>query len=88
MITYDDVLIFLEIKDRKSAGWIGEAINQLINTIELFKSNSVIEKYNKLYGYISNKQRPHFKSSGIKFSQEFEEKTGFILRISDVIKIQ
>ena len=88
MITYDDVLIFVELKDRDGGRWAGKARDQLINTIALFKRDANIAEYTRLYGHIANKQRPNFKAGGNSFSQQFEDKTGFILRISDVIKIE
>ncbi len=89
MITYDDVLIFVELKDRDGGRWAGKARNQLINTIKLFKRDAGIAEYTRHYGHIANKQRPNFKAGGMSFSQEFEDATnGFILRVSDVIKIE
>ena len=88
MITYDDVLTFIELKDRDGGRWAGEAREQLINTIALFKRDADISNYTRLYGHIANKQRPNFKSGGKRFNQEFEDETGFVLRVSDVIKIE
>lgn len=88
MIVYDSVLTFIELKDRDGGRWAGKARDQLINTIALFKRDADISPYNRLYGHIANKQRPNFKAGGKTFSQEFEDKTGFILRVSDVIKIE
>ena len=88
MLTYEDVLMFVELKDRGGGKWAGEARSQLINTIALFKRDADISPYNRHYGHIANKQRPHFKAGGMRFSQEFEDATGFILRVSDVIKIE
>lgn len=88
MITYDDVVIFVELKDRNSSGWAGKARDQLINTIALFKRDADVSVYTRHYGHIANKQRPIFKSGGKQFSQKFEDATGFILRVSDVIKIE
>jgi len=88
MITYDDVIIFIELKDRNSGRWAGKARDQLINTIALFKRNIEQIPYQRLYGHISNKQRPYFKSGGKTFLQKFEDETGFILKVSDVIKIE
>ncbi len=88
MITYDDILTFIELKDRNGGRWAGKARDQLINTIALFKRDAGLAGYNKFYGHIANKQRPNFKSGGGSFFQEFEDETGFILRVSDVIKIQ
>ncbi|MCZ8020715.1 MAG: hypothetical protein O9302_02100 [Cyclobacteriaceae bacterium] len=89
MITYDDVITFIELKDRDGGRWAGKARNQLINTIALFKRDADINPYTKRYGHIANKQRPNFKSGGMKFSQEFEDATdGFVLRVSEVLKIE
>lgn len=88
MITYDDVITFIELKDRDGGRWAGKARDQLINTIRLFKRDAGIAGYRRLYGHIANKQRPNFKAGGMRFSQEFEDETGFILRVSDVIKIE
>lgn len=88
MITYEDVLMFVELKDRDGGRWAGKARDQLINTISLFKRDASIAPYTRHYGHIANKKRPHFNAGGMRFSQEFEDKTGFILRVSDVIKIE
>lgn len=88
MITYDDVVTFIELKDRDGGRWAGKARDQLINTIALFKRDANIAAYTRLYGHIANKQRPHFKAGGKIFNQQFEDETGFILRVSDVIKIE
>lgn len=88
MIIYEDVLIFMELKDRNGGRWAGKARDQLINTIALFKRDANITAYKRFYGHIANKQRPYFKAGGKNFSQQFEDETGFILRVSDVIKIE
>lgn len=88
MITYKDALIFVELKDAGGGKWPGKARSQLINTIRLFIRDVGLEGYTRHYGHIANRQRPKFKSGGMKFSQEFEDETGFILRVSDVIKIE
>lgn len=88
MVTYDDVLMFIELKDRDGGRWAGKSRDQLINTINLFKRDASIAPYSRLYGHIANKQRPCFKAGNKTFYQKFEDETGFILRVSDVIKIE
>lgn len=88
MITYNDVLMFIELKDRDGGRWAGKSRDQLINTIKIFKREADITLYNRLYGHIANKQRPDFKAGNKTFYQEFEDKTGFILRVSNMIKIE
>jgi hypothetical protein len=87
MITYSDVLTFIELKDRDGGRWAGKSRDQLKNTIRLFIRDVGITGYKRLYGHIANKQRPNFKAGGGSFFQKFEDETGFILRVSDVIKI-
>lgn len=88
MITYNDVLIFIELKDCDSGRWAGKSRDQLKNTIKIFKRNSDFTPYRRLYGHIANKQRPNFKAGNKTFYQKFEDETGFILRVSDAIKIE
>lgn len=88
MMTYSDALIFIELKDADGGRWAGKARSQLINTIALFKRDVGLAGYTRLYGHIANKQRPNFKAGGKNFSQKFEDETGFVLRVSDFIKIE
>ena len=37
MLTYDDVVTFIELKNRNGGRWAGKARDQLKNTISLFK---------------------------------------------------
>lgn len=87
MMTYDDAILFIELKDRDGGRWAGKSRDQLINTIRLFKRDADINSFRRRYGHIANKQRPHFHAGGMRFFEEFEEETGFILRVSDVIRI-
>lgn len=87
LISYEKALIFIELKDRDGGRWAGEAREQLKNTIHLFNRDVGIVGYKKLYSYISIKQRPAFRSGGKAFSQQFEDETGFILKVSQMIEI-
>jgi len=88
MMTYGDTLVFIELKGANAAGWAGNARDQLVNTIKLFKRDVGLEGYIKLYAHIANKQRPNFYAGGAVFYEQFEEETGFILRVSKDIKIE
>jgi hypothetical protein len=69
VLVYQKVLHFLELKDRDSGRWAGEARDQLSNTIRLFKENENLDSFERFYAQISNKQRPDFKAGGKAFSQ-------------------
>ena len=88
ILTYDNAIIFVELKDRDGGRWAGKARSQLENTIKLFKRDADIAAYIRHYAHIANKQRPNFKSGGASFSEQFENNTGFVLRVSDVIVIK
>lgn len=88
MLTYTDAIMFVELKDRDGGRWAGKARDQLENTIQLFKRDNNINNYARNYAHIANKQRPNFKSGGSTFRQKFEDATGFVLRIGDVITIR
>jgi hypothetical protein len=82
------VITFIELKDRDGGRWAGKSRDQLINTIRIFKREADITPYNRFFGHIANKQRPNFKAGNKTFFQEFEDRTGFILRVSSFIKIE
>jgi hypothetical protein len=87
MLTYDSTLVFVELKDRNSSGWLGKAKDQLENTIKLYKREVGLGDYNRFYAQIVNKQRPYFANMSITLAQEFEDNTGFILRVDPFITI-
>lgn len=88
LLTFKDVLMFVELKDRDGGRWAGKSRDQLINTIKLFKRDADMSPYRRFLGHIANKQRPYFKSGGKAFFEKFEDETGFILRVNNVIKIE
>ena len=49
MITYRDVLIFIELKDRDGGRWAGKSRDQLVNTIKLFKRDANIAITNRAF---------------------------------------
>jgi len=87
MLQYDATIVFTELKDRKSSGWLGKARDQLQITIDTYKVNIGLQGFNRYYGYVANKQRPSFKAGNLALAAKFENDTGFILVIDPVIKI-
>jgi len=88
MLSYDSTLVFIELKDRDGGRWLGKAKDQLENTIKLYKRDAGLGHYNRLYAQIVNKQRPSFASMSNILAQKFEDETGFILRVDQVINIK
>jgi len=90
MLTYDNTVIFVELKDRQPLrnAWVLDAIPQLKSTIEVFEGTESANTYDNKLAYIANKQHPIFKSSQQKRMDLFLDETGYILRIHNRINIQ
>ncbi len=88
MLSYDSTLVFIELKDRDSGWWLGKSKDQVENTIRLYKRDVGLGNYNRFYAQIVNKQRPYFANMTKTLAQEFEDNTGFILRVDPFITIR
>lgn len=59
MLTYNDVIIFVELKDRQGRGWLEDGLGQLRSTIELFlKIHGETTAFMHRRAYLSNATRP------------------------------
>ncbi|MFN5514695.1 MAG: hypothetical protein ACK5CA_08085 [Cyanobacteriota bacterium] len=89
MLTYEDCIIFIELKERKgkTREWVKDGDEQLRNTIDIFSNNHNISGYKNKKAYIANKKRPHFQESQMGRMEKFKNETGFILKIQNTITI-
>jgi hypothetical protein len=89
MLTYNNHLIFVELKTRKSENskWVGKGEEQLKNTINVFIANHDLEIYKSKKAYIANNKEPNFQSSQITRMDKFKDETGFRLIIQNTIEI-
>lgn len=63
MLTNEDHIVFIELKDQMS-GWITHAVDeQLQTTIDNFKANHDISKYKYKRAFACNKKFPNFRVS-------------------------
>jgi len=87
LLKVENDLIFVELKNRASSGWLSKGRNQITNTINLFKIYHNINDFDDIKAYVVNKQRPY--SNTIHFSeiQKFRSDTNLILRIKQEIVI-
>lgn len=76
LITHEDTIVFIELKDRLGRGWLSKAKLQVENTISIFERNhnSNIFKHKKVL--IANKQRPFFHASFQTIIEEIKLNTG------------
>jgi len=89
MLTYNNSIIFVELKTRKSTNgvWVGKGEEQLKNTISVFIANHDLAIYKSKIAYIANNKKPNFQSSQITRMNRFKDKTGFRLIIQNTIEI-
>ncbi len=88
ILTGDNYLIFVELKDQRGE-WIQHAVeNQLKTTINYFKENYDITRYRKRYVYAGNKRHPQFHYSHMSMMEEFRQTTGVRLCIVNKIVIK
>ncbi len=88
ILTGEDYLIFIELKDQRSE-WIQHAVeNQLKTTIRYFAQNYDISKYKKRFAYVCNKRHPQFQYSHMSMMEEFRHVTGIRLCIVNKIVIK
>lgn len=79
VLATSNVLIFLELKDRDTPGWLREGWKQIVNTIRHFVLTHSIDDFQLQVAHVCNKQRP-FSVSGINTeAQEFKDETSEIL---------
>lgn len=85
---YNNLLIFVELKDRTYSGWLSSGNNQLINTYKIFKLMYNKNDFMELSFVIANKQRPFATSNHQKEIQRFfDETNGAFLEIKTKIKL-
>lgn len=89
LMTYNSNIIFVELKesDTDSLKWIRKADDQLRNTIKRFEQSNSLDSYSKKEAYISNNQRPQFRTSQKERMEKFKDETGVRLKIMATIEL-
>jgi hypothetical protein len=89
MLTYADVLIFVELKERSAIGnqWVKDAEQQLRATISNFKKTNKSKNFSVKKAYIANSEHPKFKETQVGRMERFLSETGYILRIENRITL-
>lgn len=88
ILTSEEYLIFVELKDQREE-WIQHAVeNQLKTTIKYFKENYDISRYSKRFAYACNKRHPQFQYSHMSLMEKFRHETGVRLCIVNTIVIK
>lgn len=87
VLQHGNNLIFVELKDRGSKGWLGGGVDQLIITFKNFAMNHRITDYTIEHGYVCNKQRPLVITSSANVQQKLKDETGLLLKAQSKITI-
>jgi hypothetical protein len=87
MLFCNKELIFVELKERGTSGWLNDGRIQLTITINHFRKNHDISNYNKIEAYVCNKLRPFANVGNANQIQRFRNETGLILNVQQEIDI-
>lgn len=87
VLTFDDTVIFVELKQRGAIGndWVKDAEKQLRMTIKYFEKEDKADDYNHKKAYIANSEHPKFKETQGLRMEKFYDDTGYVLRIENRI---
>jgi len=79
LISYENNLIFVELKERDGGQWLKKGREQLTATINRFKQEVDATKYNSIKAYVCNRLRPQAHYGQATNIQKFKDDTGFTL---------
>lgn len=89
MLTFENSLFLMELKDRVTGGWISEAKKQLENTIRQLQKHHDINEIKYKKAFACNKRHPNFTIVDSSEKKAFFERTkGFRIDIQAEIVIK
>lgn len=87
LLSYENNLIFVELKNRDGGQWVKKGREQLTVTVNHFKNNHDINDYDDVYANICNSLRPISNVGQAANIEKFKDDTGLILKTDRKIKI-
>jgi hypothetical protein len=90
LMFFNSTIIFVELKERGYLGnkWVEDGEKQLRSSIVHFEATYASLDYKKKKAYIANKEHPRFKESQTRRMAQFQDDTGYILRIENRIILE
>ncbi len=79
VLSYEDKLIFVELKERDGGQWLKKGREQLTATINRFKQEVDVSKFSSIKGYVCNSLRPQSHTGQANNIQKFKDDTGYNL---------
>lgn len=86
MMTYPENIIFVELKEVRTGGWIQGGVDQLKTIVTLFQQSHDLSFFNKRRAFLVNKKFPAFQFGHQDLMERFKNETGVRLIIHDTIK--
>lgn len=86
-IVDQSTVYFIEIKKRESSGWLTKAINQITNTITLYRTHHPDAPQSTIVGHVCNTLKPHAQMSYMGVIKQFRNDTGCKLVIKQELDI-
>ncbi len=87
ILSYNNNLVFIELKKRKRSPWAREGKNQIIKSVMFFNDNYDINSFDKIEAYVCNQIRPLVNQGRASMLEEFKNNTGINLKIQQRIQI-
>jgi hypothetical protein len=87
LLSFENNLIFVELKSREGGQWLKKGREQLTITINSFKSYYDITKYDGIYANVCNSLRPQSHSGHAANIQQFYDETGLVLKGDRTIEV-
>lgn len=79
MLTTVNTLFLVELKERGTGGWLGDAVGQLENTMKLLHANHDLSAFRYKKGFACNKKHPNFTVIDNEKNKWFYKTYGFRL---------
>ena len=79
VLSYEDKLIFVELKERDGGQWLKKGREQLTATINRFKQEIDVNIFSSIKGYVCNSLRPQSHTGQASNIQKFKDDTGYNL---------
>lgn len=87
LLSFENNLIFVELKFREGGQWLKKGREQLTITVNNFKMNYNILDYNNVHGNVCNSLRPLSHSGHAANIQQFFDETNLVLKSDNIIEI-
>lgn len=85
--TAQNELYFIELKNRASKGWRGKAMQQLRNTVELYRAKEGKNHFIKITCCVCNSQKPRAPESNLSPMRQFERELGCRLLVQAKVEV-